>query len=280
MSKVWYIMLLGAVSALLFTDPGKAVTAMIAGSHASVKLAVELAALYGFWLGFFGIIEKIGLADFLSKLLRPLVRFLYPGLNDKGRKYVTMNMAANLLGLGNAATPMAMRAIHEMDTGEKRASQNMIMLTVISATSLQLLPTTVIGLRATHGSVNPADFLLPATVATVVSTVLGVVLVKSIGFLLRKTRRKKAENENGAGRPLGYARGDNKATSRPLGYARGDNEKVRVGGDNKELGVGGNNKASGAFSVISTKRSARRNLNKKSRGAAPLPLARGKGADA
>ena len=265
-------MLLGAVSALLFTDPGKAVTAMIAGSHASVKLAVELAALYGFWLGFFGIIEKIGLADFLSKLLRPLVRFLYPGLNDKGRKYVTMNMAANLLGLGNAATPMAMRAIHEMDTGEKRASQNMIMLTVISATSLQLLPTTVIGLRATHGSVNPADFLLPATVATVVSTVLGVVLVKSIGFLLRKTRRKKAENVNAAGIPLGYA--------------RGDSEKVRVGGDNKELGVGGdnkelrgNNKAIGAFSVISTKRSARRNLNKKSRGAAPLPLARGKGAD-
>ena len=54
MSKVWYIMLLGSVSALLFTNPGQAVTAMIAGSHAAVKLAIELAALYGFWLGFFG----------------------------------------------------------------------------------------------------------------------------------------------------------------------------------------------------------------------------------
>ncbi|MDE6398931.1 MAG: hypothetical protein K2L51_06385 [Clostridiales bacterium] len=195
MSKVWYVMLLGAISALLFTDPGKAVTAMISGSHAAVKLAIELAALYGFWLGFFGIIEKIGLADLLSRVLRPIVRFLFPGLNDKGRKYVTMNMAANLLGLGNAATPMAMRAIREMDTGEKRASQNMIMLTVISATSLQLLPTTVIGMRATHGSVNPADFLLPATVATVVSTVLGVTLVKLIGWAVRKASRRKKEKE-------------------------------------------------------------------------------------
>lgn len=202
MSKVWYVMLLGAVSALLFTDPGKAVTAMIAGSHAAVKLAIELAALYGFWLGFFGIIEKIGLADLLSRLLRPVVNFLFPGLGDKGRKYVTMNMAANLLGLGNAATPMAMRAIREMDGGQTRATQNMIMLTVISATSLQLLPTTVIGLRATHGSVNPADFLLPATVATVLSTVLGVTLVKLIGWLKHRHAAKDRAKRQKSGKAV------------------------------------------------------------------------------
>ena len=104
-------MLLSSVTALLFTNPGKAVTAMIAGSHASVKLAIELAALYGFWLGFFGIIEKIGLADKLGRLLHPVVNFLFPGLNKKGEKYVTMHMAANLLGLGYASTPMAIKAI-------------------------------------------------------------------------------------------------------------------------------------------------------------------------
>ena len=197
MSKVWYVMLLSAVTALLFTDPGKAVTAMIAGSHASVKLAIELAALYGFWLGLFGIIEKIGLADLLGRLLRPVVKFLFPGLNEKGGKYVTMNMAANLLGLGNAATPMAIKAIKEMDDGGTKASQNMIMLTVISATSLQLLPTTVIGLRATHGSVSPADFLAPATIATVISTVIGITAVKLIGLLIRKRERKGAEQNDG-----------------------------------------------------------------------------------
>ncbi|MCI8596712.1 MAG: hypothetical protein HFE35_07890 [Clostridia bacterium] len=202
MSKVWYIMLLSSVTALLFTNPGKAVTAMIAGSHASVKLAIELAALYGFWLGFFGIIEKIGLADKLGRLLHPVVNFLFPGLNKKGEKYVTMNMAANLLGLGNASTPMAIKAIKEMDDGSGKVSQNMIMLTVLSSTSLQLLPTTVIGLRATHGSVNPADFLIPATVATIVSTVLGITLVKLIGLMLKKRKSKKEKKKAGAPLPL------------------------------------------------------------------------------
>lgn len=202
MSKVWYIMLLGSVSALLFTNPGQAVTAMIAGSHAAVKLAIELAALYGFWLGFFGIIEKIGLADKLGRLLHPVVNFLFPGLNKKGEKYVTMNMAANLLGLGNASTPMAIKAIKEMDDGSGKVSQNMIMLTVLSSTSLQLLPTTVIGLRATHGSVNPADFLIPATVATIVSTVLGITLVKLIGLMLKKRKNKKEKKKAGAPLPL------------------------------------------------------------------------------
>ncbi len=195
-------MLLSSVTALLFTNPGKAVTAMVAGSHASVKLAIELAALYGFWLGFFGIIEKIGLADKLGRLLHPVVNFLFPGLNKKGEKYVTMNMAANLLGLGNASTPMAIKAIKEMDDGSGKVSQNMIMLTVLSSTSLQLLPTTVIGLRATHGSVNPADFLIPATVATIVSTVLGITLVKLIGLMLKKRKSKKEKKKAGAPLPL------------------------------------------------------------------------------
>ena len=228
-------MLLGAVSALLFTDPGKAVTAMIAGSHAAVKLSIELTALYGFWLGFFGIVEKTGIADFLGRRLHPVVKFLFPGLNKEGEKYVTMNMAANLLGLGNASTPMAIKAIAEMEkdvppTEEKphedgkpveknnapiratkktpledgkpveknnapiRATKNMIMLTVISCTSLQLLPTTVIGLRATHGSVNPVDFLLPTVVATVASTLLGIVAVKLLGRLSdwRQAKRERA----------------------------------------------------------------------------------------
>ena len=202
MSKVWYIMLLSSVAALLFTNPGKAVTAMIAGSHASVKLAIELAALYGFWLGFFGIIEKIGLADKLGRLLHPVVNFLFPGLSKKGEKYVTMNMAANLLGLGNASTPMAIKAIKEMDDGSGKVSQNMIMLTVLSSTSLQLLPTTVIGLRATHGSVNPADFLIPATVATIVSTILGITLVKLIGLMLKNRKSKKEKKKAGAPLPL------------------------------------------------------------------------------
>ena len=101
-----------------------------------------------------------------------------------------MNVSANLLGLGNAATPMAITAINRMDDGNPRASTDMIMLTVISATSLQILPTTVIGMRATAGSANPADFLFPSLVATVLSTLIGIIGVKICARIFDRPRRK------------------------------------------------------------------------------------------
>lgn len=185
-------MLLSAIATLLVRDPSAAVAAMTKGSHDAVSLAMQLTALYAFWLGFFGIIERIGLADKLARLLRPVVRFLFPGASDESRKYATMNISANLLGLGNAATPMAIRAIGSMESeADGRASQNMIMMVVISSTSLQLLPTTVIGMRATHGSANPSDFLFACIVATIISTFLGIAGVKLMGLLRRKVFKKR-----------------------------------------------------------------------------------------
>ncbi len=104
-----------------------------------------------------------------------------------------MNISANLLGLGNAATPMAISAIKHMDDGSGKASTDMIMLTVISATSLQLLPTTVIGMRATAGSANPTDFLFPSLIATVLSTFIGIVLVKLCAAIFDRPKKTKAE---------------------------------------------------------------------------------------
>lgn len=201
MSKIWLIMLIAAISALLFTNPDAAVTAMISGSHAAVDLAINLVALYGFWLGFFAILEKLNISAFISKLLRPLIRFLFKDIDAETEKYISMNMSANLLGLGNAATPMGINAINLLAKGKTYATTNMIMLIVISATSLQLLPSTVIGLRATHGSAAPASFLPASVIATVLSTVIGVLLVKLISKILpdpteeslRLKAQKKAE---------------------------------------------------------------------------------------
>ena len=169
---------------------------MVRGSQGAVTLAITLTALYGFWLGFMGIIEKVGLTDKLAKILAPVVRFLFgKDISPKTRKYLTVNMSANLIGLGNAATPMGIKAIESMETeGQKKASLPMIMLVVISATSLQLIPTTVIGLRAAHGSLNPTAFLWPSIVATVTSTIVGVTLVKLLGKALpanKISRNKK-----------------------------------------------------------------------------------------
>lgn len=188
---IWLIMLASSLGLMLFTDPASAVNSMITGAHGAVELSLNLLALYAFWLGFFSLIEKLGLSRGLEKLLRPVIKRLFPSCDTETRKYITMNVSANLLGLGNAATPMAINAINRMDKGDKKASTDMIMLTVISATSLQILPTTVIGMRATAGSANPADFLLPSLVATVLSTVIGIIGVKLCSKIFDRKKKEK-----------------------------------------------------------------------------------------
>lgn len=191
MAIIWLIMLAASLGLMIFTDPSAAVSSMIDGAHGAVELSLNLMALYAFWLGFFSLIERLGLSRGLERLLRPVISRLFPSCDYETRKFITMNVSANLLGLGNAATPMAISAINRMDTGDEKASTDMIMLTVISATSLQILPTTVIGMRATAGSANPADFLFPSLVATALSTAIGIIGVKLCSKIF--DRKKKTE---------------------------------------------------------------------------------------
>ncbi|MBR2971093.1 MAG: hypothetical protein IKC48_04805 [Clostridia bacterium] len=190
MSKIWLIMLLSSLATALFTDPSVAISAMLTGATDSVALAMELVAVYGVWLGFFALLDKTGVADIIAKLLRPLIKFLFKGSSDEAQKYVSMNMSANLIGLGNAATPMGISSIRLLGDEQPSANTNVIMMVVISATSLQILPTTVISMRAAHGSANAADFLLPCIVATIASTVIGVTLVKLLSKIFPDGKRK------------------------------------------------------------------------------------------
>ncbi|MCL2061588.1 MAG: spore maturation protein [Firmicutes bacterium] len=192
MNKIWPIILIAGLTTLLFIQPSAALDAMVKGSHDAVALCIRLAALYALWMGFLSLLEKTGIAAKLAKVLKPLVRFLFPSASEDSNKFITMNMSANMLGLGNAATPMAIKAVKSMDDKSGRATINMIMLVVISSTSLQFLPSTVIGLRATHGSQNPADFMGAGIIATVVSTIVGVALVKIYAFFRKKREKKNA----------------------------------------------------------------------------------------
>ncbi len=190
MSKIWLIMLLSALTTALVRDPSVAISAMLAGAKDSVDLAMELVAVYGVWLGFFALLDKVGIADLIAKLLKPVIKFLFKGSSDEAQKYVSMNMSANLIGLGNAATPMGINAVKLLGDEKESANTNVIMLVVISATSLQLLPTTVISMRAAHGSINAADFLLPCMIATVISTIIGIALVKLLSRIFPDSKRK------------------------------------------------------------------------------------------
>lgn len=198
---MWLIILASGLAALLVTDPDAAATAMSAGSVEAVKLAINLVAVYGLWLGFFGILERLGASAFIAKLLHPVIKILFKDIDKETERYITMNMSANLLGLGNASTPMGINAVTRLSQGRSIACRNMIMLVVISATSLQLLPSTVIGMRAAHGSPSPADFLGASVTATVLSTLTGILLVKLCGRLFPDEKAEARELRRLAKRP-------------------------------------------------------------------------------
>lgn len=194
MNALWTIIMIAGIIAMLLVNPDGAINSMISGANNAVTLALTLLASYALWLGLFKLVENTGISGFLTKLMRRPVNFLFPGVNDKAKGYLSSNIAANFLGLGNAATPMGINAVCEMDDKNGRATDGMIMLLVLSSTSLQLLPSTVIGLRAAKGSLSPASFLPACICATVLSTTVGITLVKLISFIEKTfVSRKNAE---------------------------------------------------------------------------------------
>lgn len=192
MNKVWLFMMLISLGVLLFVDPGATLNEMIGASSSALTLCIELCAVYAVWLGLLEIVEVSGLGNKLAKLLRPLIKKLFRVDNEEIQKMIALNMSANMLGLGNAATPMGIKAMQAMDDGSGKASFSMIMLIVINATSIQLLPSTVIGLRSAAGSADAADIILPTFLSTVVTTTCGILFVLLCDFISKriKSRRK------------------------------------------------------------------------------------------
>lgn len=162
---------------------------MNAGSDA-VTLTIKLLGIYAVWLGIIALVDATGLSNKLANLLDPVIDWLFGKTDAETKKYLALNMSTNMLGLGNACTPTGLKAIAGLDRQNNSliASTAMIMLIVINATSIQLIPTTVIGLRQQYGSTSSSDIILPTLIATTVSTALGIFLVK---FLSKIKRRKK-----------------------------------------------------------------------------------------
>ena len=182
--------MIAGIVAMLVYNPDGAINSMVAGANDAVTLALTLLASYSLWLGLFALVDKIGLGGVIARILRAPVNFLFPNSSPEAKKFVSGNIAANFLGLGNAATPMGISAASKMDDGSGVAGTDAIMLVVLSSTSLQLLPSTVIGLRAAKGSASPAAFLPACIVATALSTLVGVTLVKLISFAEKRLARR------------------------------------------------------------------------------------------
>ena len=171
-------MLGGGVLFSLLTGQGAAVfPALLGAAQEGVETAISLAGGFALFCGLIGILRAAGVVGALSRLTAPLLRRLMGEIPADALDYVTMNLAANMLGLGNAATPMGVEAARRMAAGE-RAGDALCFFLVLNTASVQLLPTTVIALRAAAGSQAPGQIALPALVSTLISTLAGALSCK------------------------------------------------------------------------------------------------------
>lgn len=187
MNKIWLVMMLAGTTVLMFVNPSLTTNTLIDSATNSLNLCINLCAVYAVWLGILEILDKSGLAEKLSKILKPIIRKLFPDADEETLKYISINISANMLGLGNAATPYGIKAMRKLDSGSEKANHSMLMLMIVNACSIQLLPTTTIGLRATAGSLNPTDIILPTLLATIIASVVGI----GSGLVCKKIFKKR-----------------------------------------------------------------------------------------
>ena len=184
MNRVFCAMLLiGVLAAVMSGDLSGAQTALFSGGGEAVSFCLNMAGAYAFFGGLLGVLRESGVTDALARgLRRPLSRlFRFERGEEAALDDICVNLAADLLGMGGAATPAGLRAMRTMaaaggHTG--RTSEAMLLFLVLNMCSVQLLPSTMIAIRAQHGSNNPADIVLPTLISTLASGMTGIALCK------------------------------------------------------------------------------------------------------
>ena len=181
---LWVIMIAGGIFFAAFHGTmGQITESFISSSTEAVNLCIFMLGVIGVWNGMMEIAVKSGLMKKIAKTMYPFIHWLFPDIppRHKANEYIAANMAANILGLGWAATPAglkAMRELQKLEEGGGRASDMMCAFLVLNISSLQLVPINMIAYRSEYGSVNPAAVVLPAICATMISTIAGIVFIK------------------------------------------------------------------------------------------------------
>ena len=189
MSVIWTGMVVLSVVYGLLAGNGPAVAAAaVEGAAAAVELCITMAGVMCLWMGVMEVMKRAGLAEKLSKLLRPILCRLYPDFKGDRETMdaISANVSANLLGLGNAATPLGIQAARRMACRTPGvASDSLCMLVVCNTASIQLIPTTVAALRLSAGCKTPFDILPAVWLASGVSVCVGILAAKVMARLWR-----------------------------------------------------------------------------------------------
>ena len=192
---IWLFMILMAIAAFLIKgDASGLVSAMTDSAERSVQLLIGLTGIMAVWSGLIKICEQSGAMDLLAKLLRLPMRLLFPGLSKRSPRAqgsIIMNIASNMLGLSDAATPMGIKAMEELqkiNPDKDSVSDYMVTFLIVNAACIQLLPTTVISIRAGFNSKSPGEIILPTIAATSVALVFGLISAEIFKRLVRRRR--------------------------------------------------------------------------------------------
>lgn len=181
LNYLWgFMIIIGIVVGVLRGNVAEISTSMINSSKEAVMLCIAMLGVMAMWTGLMQIAKSSGLIGAMTNKLRPILKALFPDIpkNHVVFEHIASNMIANILGLGWAATPsglMAMKELKKLNHDSERASCDMCTLLIINISSLQLIPVNIIAYRSQYNSINPAEILMAGIIATVCSTVAGIV---------------------------------------------------------------------------------------------------------
>lgn len=197
MDRIWVGMLLAGIVYSAFTgNLGSVTDSLLESAKEAVQMGIGLAGIMAFWMGLMEIAGECGMIRAMSRKMRPVIRFLFPGIPDghRAQECISVNLIANMLGLGSAATPAgleAMKALEQIEEERRKkkihgkirqkgtASNEMCTFLILNISSLQLIPVNMIAWRSQYGSSNPALIVGPALLATACSTLVAVVYCKA-----------------------------------------------------------------------------------------------------
>lgn len=180
MNYIWgTILVISIICAITTNKIQELSNAVLNGASDAISLVISISGMMALWTGLMNIAEKSGITSALAKIFSPIIKFLFPDLpsDSLAAKSICMNITANLLGLGNAATPFGIKAMKEMqkiNSDKSTATNSMIMFVVINTASLQIIPTLLCTIRQKHGSHNPFDILPCLWISSLIALVIGI----------------------------------------------------------------------------------------------------------
>jgi spore maturation protein A len=184
LNKIWpFFIIISFIFAIFTGNISNLNNSIFESCSEAVELSIKLLGTMCLWNGLMKIVQETSLMHKLTKFIKPLMKILFPKLKEKDQEYsqITINIIANLLGLGNAATPLglkAMKTMQEKNPNKEVITDNMAMFIVLNTASLQLIPTTVIAIRSSLGSIEPTKIILPVWIVTITADAAGIIATK------------------------------------------------------------------------------------------------------